>query len=197
VAEAERTIITPDDETPERAGTEAGTEAGAAAAEPPARSRGRRVAVLIGVAVLAYVLDLLSKLWVVHSLEGHEPITLVGHYLRLDALRNGGAAFGMGQSMTIVFTVIAVGVIAVIARLSRRLHSTPWAVALGLLLGGAFGNLTDRVFRTPGGFQGHVVDFIAPAHFAVFNLADSAITCGGVLIVLLTFRGIDPDGTRH
>lgn len=196
MAEAERTIITPDDETPERA--EAGAEAEAAAvAEPPARSSGRRVAVLIGVAVLAYVLDLVSKLWVVHSLEGHEPITVLGHYLRLDALRNGGAAFGMGQSMTIVFTVIAVGVIAVIARLSRRLHSTPWAVALGLLLGGAFGNLTDRVFRTPGDFQGHVVDFIAPAHFAVFNLADSAITCGGVLIVLLTFRGIDPDGTHH
>lgn len=193
MAEAERIIITPDDETPEQAEAPASE----AAAVPPAASRARRVAVLSGVAVLAYLLDLLSKLWVVHSLEGRQPITLLGHYLRLDALRNGGAAFGMGQSMTIVFTAIAVGVIVVIARLSRRLRSTPWAVALGLLLGGAFGNLTDRVFRAPGDFQGHVVDFIAPAHFAVFNLADSAITCGGVLIVLLTFRGIDPDGTHH
>jgi signal peptidase II len=134
---------------------------------------------------------------VVHSLEGRAPVHIFGHYLELDALRNAGAAFGMGQGMTIVFTAIAVGVIVVIVRLSRRLYSTPWAIALGLLLGGAFGNLTDRVLRSPGGFQGRVVDFIAPAHLAVFNLADSAITCGGVLIVLLSFRGIDPDGTRH
>lgn len=157
----------------------------------------RRVPVLIGVAALAYLLDLCSKLWVVHSLEHHDPIDVFGHYLRFDAIRNAGAAFGMGQGMTIVFTVIAVGVIVVIARLSRRLYSTPWAIALGLLLGGAFGNLTDRIFRAPGGFQGRVVDFIAPEHFAVFNLADSAICCGGVLIVLLSFRGIDPDGTQH
>jgi signal peptidase II len=190
VTEAERTIITPDDDAPERAESPAEPTASAAV-------RNRRILVLVGVAAFAYVLDLLSKIWVVKSLEGHDSIDLLGHYLRLDAIRNAGAAFGMGQGMTVVFTVIAAGVIAVIARLSRRLYSAPWAVALGLLLGGAFGNLTDRVFRSPGGFQGRVVDFIAPAHFAVFNLADSAITCGGVLIVLLSFRGIDPDGTRH
>lgn len=99
--------------------------------------------------------------------------------------------------MTIVFTVIAVTVVVVIARIARKLHSVPWAIALGLLLGGAFGNLTDRIFRAPGFLQGHVVDFIAPTHFAVFNLADSAIVCGGILIVLLSFRGLDPDGTVH
>jgi signal peptidase II len=157
----------------------------------------RRIAVLLGVAALAYVLDLLSKIWVVTSLEGHEPIDVIGHYLRLEAVRNAGAAFGFGQGMTIIFTVIAVTVIVVIARIARKLHSVPWAIALGLLLGGAFGNLTDRVFRAPGILQGHVVDFVAPAHFAVFNLADSAIVCGGVLIVLLSFRGLDPDGTVH
>ena len=162
-----------------------------------APSQRRRVPVLIGVAALAYLLDLCSKLWVVHSLEHHDPIDVFGHYLRLDAIRNAGAAFGIGQGMTIVFTVIAVGVVVVIARLSRKLYSTPWAIALGLLLGGAFGNLTDRIFRAPGGLQGRVVDFIAPEHFAVFNLADSAICCGGMLIVLLSFRGIDPDGTQH
>jgi signal peptidase II len=190
VTEAERTITTPD--SPQES-----PEAAADAQAAPAGSRGRRIAVLTGVAALAYALDLLSKIWVVHSLEHHDPVTVFGHYLRLDAIRNAGAAFGLGQGMTIVFTVIAVGVVAVIARLSRRLYSTPWAVALGLLLGGAFGNLTDRVFRAPGGLQGRVVDFIAPEHFAVFNLADSAICCGGALIVLLSFRGVDPDGTRH
>jgi signal peptidase II len=198
VTEADRTIATPD--TPEEepdAGAQ-GAASGPSGADPaPAHPRRRRVAVLIGVAALAYLLDLLSKLWVVHSLEHHLPIDVLGHYLRLDATRNAGAAFGMGQGMTIVFTLIAVGVIAVIVRLSRRLYSTPWAIALGLLLGGAFGNLTDRLFRAPGGFQGRVVDFIAPEHFAVFNLADSAICCGGALIVLLSFRGVNPDGSRQ
>jgi len=212
VTEPERTITTPD--SPEEAagtdgaaeatgggGDNAGPEPDAAGhrpeSGPDAALRKRRVLVLVGVAALAYLLDLLSKIWVVHNLEHHEPIDVFGHYLRLDAIRNAGAAFGLGQGMTIVFTVIAVGVIAVIVRLSRRLYSVPWAIALGLLLGGAFGNLTDRVFRSPGGFQGRVVDFIAPEHFAVFNLADSAICCGGALIVLLSFRGVDPDGTKH
>jgi signal peptidase II len=160
-------------------------------------ARTRRIAVLLGVAVLAYALDLFSKLWVVTSLEGHPPIELIGRFLRLEAVRNGGAAFGFGQGMTIVFTCIAAGVIVVIFRISRKLYSLPWAIALGLLLGGAFGNLTDRIFRSPGFLEGHVVDFIAPIHFAVFNLADSAIVCGGILIVLLSFRGLDPDGTVH
>jgi signal peptidase II len=186
VTEAERTITTPD--TPDEA---------PGAGEPPSLRKQRRVLVLIGVAALAYLLDLLSKIWVVRSLEHHDPVDVLGHYLRLDATRNAGAAFGLGQGMTIVFTVIAVGVIVVIARLSRRLYSVPWAIALGLLLGGAFGNLTDRVFRSPGDFRGQVVDFVAPVHFAVFNLADSAICCGGVLIVLLSFWGVDPDGERH
>jgi signal peptidase II len=207
VTEAERTITTPD--TPDEAaaadgatdtsdGATGATESGAQTPQDGTEAAPRRrVLVLVGVAALAYLLDLLSKIWVVNSLEHHEPINVLGHYLRLDAIRNAGAAFGLGQGMTVVFTVIAVGVIAVIARLSRRLYSVPWAIALGLLLGGAFGNLTDRVFRAPGGFQGRVVDFIAPEHFAVFNLADSAICCGGALIVLLSFRGVDPDGTKH
>lgn len=181
MANAEHTISTQDEVTePARQG-----------------SRSRRVAVLLGVATLAYVLDLLSKMWVVTSLEGHEPIDVIGSYLRLEAVRNAGAAFGFGQGMTIVFTLIALTVIGVIARISRKLYSMPWAIALGLLLGGAFGNLTDRVFRAPGVLEGHVVDFIAPTHFAVFNLADSAIVCGGILIVLLSFKGLDPDGTVH
>jgi signal peptidase II len=192
VTEAERTITTPD--TPDGAPDATADGAQDTAPVPP---RTRRVAVLVGVAALAYALDLLTKLWVVHSLEHREPIDVLGHYLRLNATRNAGAAFGFGQGMTIVFTVIAVGVIVVIVRLSRRLYSAPWAVALGLLLGGAFGNLTDRIFRSPGGFQGQVVDFVQPEHFAIFNLADSAICCGGVLIVLLSFRGVDPDGSKH
>ncbi|MCX4424844.1 signal peptidase II [Streptomyces mirabilis] len=196
MAEAERIIGTPD--TPGAGGAEpeqSGVEGTGAPAEEP-RGR-RRIAVLFTVAALAYALDLVSKLIVVAKLEHHAPIRIIGDWLRFEAIRNAGAAFGFGEAFTIIFTVIAAAVIVVIARLARKLYSLPWAIALGLLLGGALGNLTDRIFRSPGIFEGAVVDFIAPKHFAVFNLADSAIVCGGILIVLLSFRGLDPDGTVH
>ncbi|MEV1062207.1 signal peptidase II [Streptomyces sp. NPDC050263] len=196
MAEAERVIGTPD--TPE-AGSEPEESSGAGGQESSgARPKGkRRIAVLFTVAAFAYVLDLVSKMIVVAKLEHHAPIEIIGDWLRFEAIRNAGAAFGFGEAFTIIFTVIASAVIVVIARLARKLYSLPWAIALGLLLGGALGNLTDRIFRAPGVFEGAVVDFIAPKHFAVFNLADSAIVCGGILIVLLSFKGLDPDGTVH
>ncbi|MER5180832.1 signal peptidase II [Streptomyces sp. NPDC002896] len=220
MAEAERIIGTPD--TPEAAGAvpPEPSDGDAAAAAPssgdtaaPGRQGGaeegpvpsaaerpkgkRKMLVLIAVAAFAYVLDLVSKMIVVAKLEHHEPVQIIGDWLRFEAVRNAGAAFGIGEAFTVIFTVIAAAVIVVIARLARKLYSLPWAIALGLLLGGALGNLTDRLFRSPGVFEGAVVDFIAPKGFAVFNLADSAIVCGGILIVLLSFRGLDPDGTVH
>ncbi|MET9356413.1 signal peptidase II [Streptomyces sp. NPDC006617] len=201
MAEAERIIGTP--ETPDAAGEgqerpDADPEREHEQEQAPERPRGkRRVAVLFAVAVFAYLIDLGSKMLVVAKLEHHEPIEIIGDWLRFAAIRNAGAAFGIGEAFTVIFTVIAASVIVVIARLARKLHSLPWAIALGLLLGGALGNLTDRIFRAPGVFEGAVVDFIAPKHFAVFNLADSAIVCGGILIVILSFRGLDPDGTVH
>jgi signal peptidase II len=225
VAEAERIIGTPD--TPDAAGngrerpgegaaradsegtrapaggsgSDEAAAAGASGTDEPAaagRTRGkRRIAVLFAVATFAYALDLISKMIVVAKLEHHPPIEIIGDWLRFEAIRNAGAAFGFGEAFTVIFTMIAAAVIVVIARLARKLYSLPWAIALGLLLGGALGNLTDRIFRAPGVFEGAVVDFIAPKHFAVFNLADSAIVCGGILIVLLSFKGLDPDGTVH
>ncbi len=172
--------------------------AGATAASGArAALRRRRLGVLFSVALLAYLIDLGSKLLVVARLEGRSPIKVIGEVMTLQVIRNPGAAFGMGQTMTVVFTLIASAVIVVIWRISRRLYSLPWAIALGLLLGGALGNLTDRIFRSPGIFRGHVVDFISVQHFAVFNLADSAIVCGGILVVLLSFRGSNPDGSTH
>ncbi|WP_431992273.1 signal peptidase II [Streptomyces albogriseolus] len=211
MAEAERIIGTPDIPDADRDGQDrdgddrdlrdrdgrepAGADGTTEEAERP-RGR-RRIAVLFAVAAFAYLLDLVSKMIVVAKLEHHEPIEVVGDWLRFEAIRNAGAAFGFGEAFTVIFTVIAAAVIVVIFRLARKLYSLPWAIALGLLLGGALGNLTDRIFRSPGVFEGAVVDFIAPKHFAVFNLADSAIVCGGILIVLLSFRGLDPDGTVH
>ena len=139
--------------------------------------------------------DAISKVVVVAQLSGHPPIRLLGGLLTLRLIRNSGAAFSLGTSLTVVFTAIAVGVIIFILRTARRLRSLPWAITLGLLLGGATGNLTDRIFRAPGVMRGDVVDWIQLPHWPVFNLADSAIVCGGVLAVLLAVRGLRLDGT--
>ena len=146
----------------------------------------------------AFVLaaDVISKSIVVARMADHQPIRLLGGLLTITLTRNGGAAFSIGTSMTIVFTAIAVGVIVYILRTARNLRSIGWAITLGLLLGGATGNLLDRIFRAPGLFQGHVVDWIELPHWPVFNLADSSIVCAGVLVVLLALCGIRLDGTR-
>jgi signal peptidase II len=127
---------------------------------------------------------------------GREPIEILGDWLRITYALNPGAAFSLGGSFTVVLTVIAITVAVVIVRMSSRLGSTWWAVALGGLLGGALGNLTDRLFREPGPFRGYVVDWIAVPNWPVFNVADSAIFCSAVLMVVLSFRGIGLDGSR-
>jgi len=158
--------------------------------------RPRRIGLLLAVAVFVIAADVISKAIVVARMPGHAPIRLLGGLLTITLTRNGGAAFSIGTSMTIVFTAIALGVVVYILRTARNLRSIGWAISLGLLLGGATGNLIDRIFRAPGVFQGHVVDWIELPHWPVFNLADSAIVCAGVLIVLLALRGIRLDGTR-
>jgi len=155
-----------------------------------------RIRVLAGVALTVLALDIVSKLLVVAKLSGRPPVRLLGGFLHLLVSRNPGAAFSIGTSMTLVFSAIAVSVIVIILRTARRIRSLPWAVTLGLLLGGATGNLLDRIFRSPGLFRGYVVDWIQLPHWPVFNLADSSIVCGGVLAVLLSIRGIQLDGLR-
>jgi signal peptidase II len=141
--------------------------------------------------------DAVSKAIVVSHLRDDQPVHLIGNVLMLWLTRNPGAAFSVGTSETAVFTVIAFGVIVYIARTARRLYSLGWAIALGLLLGGAMGNLSDRIFRAPGLFRGDVVDWIAVTrYYPIFNLADSAIVCGGILTVILAMRGQHLDGTR-
>jgi signal peptidase II len=157
----------------------------------------RPLAILIGIAVFVLGADAITKAVVVAKLAGHPPVRVIGGLLTLQLLRNSGAAFSIGTSMTVVFTAIAVGVIIFILRTARRLRSVPWAITLGLLLGGATGNLSDRIFRAPGPMRGDVVDWIQLPHWPVFNLADSAIVCGGVLAVLLALRGLRLDGSRE
>ena len=157
----------------------------------------RRIGALLVAAVAVLALDIASKATVVATLTGHQPIRLLGGFLKLRVDRNPGAAFSFAPGLTIIFSLIAITVIVVILRSSRRIRSLPWAITLGLLLGGATGNLIDRIFRSPGFFRGWVVDWIQVPHWPVFNLADSAIVCGGILAVLLSARGIRLDGQRE
>lgn len=152
---------------------------------------------LVLVALVALLADIGTKLLVVARLEGKEPIELLGGAVTLAVSRNSGAAFSFAEGATVVFTLVAVGVAVFIVRTLPRLRSSAWAVTLGLLLGGAVGNLVDRLTRAPGIGRGAVVDFISVPHFATFNVADSAITVGAVLAVLLSLKGVEVDGTHR
>jgi signal peptidase II len=161
----------------------------------PAPQRKTRWVLLTAAVVLAA--DAISKAIVVATLADRAPVVVIDHVLTLTLTRNAGAAFSIGGGATVLFTVVAVAVAAVIIRTARRLVSRGWALSLGLLLGGALGNLTDRLFRAPGPLRGHVVDWIQLPHWPVFNLADSAIVIGGVLAVLISLWGIELDGSRR
>lgn len=167
------------------------------AAMPAARPRERvGIGVLLTVASVVVALDLLSKILVVAKLSDRGPVRLLGGAVHLVLTRNSGAAFGLGPGATVLFTLVALTVVVVIVRTAARLRSVRWAATLGLLLGGALGNLGDRMFRSPGPFRGHVVDWIQFPHWPVFNVADSAIVTGGLLAVLLSTLGVGLDGRR-
>jgi signal peptidase II len=168
--------------------------------DSPAPPRRPRTRLLLSLAVAVLLADLVTKLVVVATIEPGEDIRLLGGALYLTNLRNTGAAFSFAEGFTVVFSLVAAIVAVVIVRSARKLFSSPWAVTLGLVLGGAVGNLIDRVFRDPGFLRGGVVDFLSVFGpdgrvFPVFNVADSAIVCGGVLGVLLALRGIEFDGS--
>jgi signal peptidase II len=150
----------------------------------------RCVGVLAGTALAGLALDQATKALVVATVEGKPPIEVIGRVLTVDVSRNSGAAFSFAPAATIVFSCLAVGISVLIVVKAPRLRSAGWGVALGLLLAGAIGNLCDRLVRAPGFGRGAVVDFIDLQHFATFNVADSCLTCGAVLAVLLALRGI-------
>lgn len=152
------------------------------------------------VAVVGYLTDLITKILAVARLEDADPVVVIPHVLHLTFVRNAGAAFGMATGFTIVLTVVAVTVCVVVIRMARQLRDPVWAVGLGMLLAGALGNLTDRIFREPSVLQGHVVDFLQfpdwPPNWPVFNVADIMINVAAVIIVVQTVRGVGLDGTK-
>ena len=184
-----------------RSGPPAGSAGSPGEAAPGTPAR-RRTGVLVGTAVLVLGLDLVSKLLVVAKLMHRPPVKLPGDFIWLVHARNPGAAFSFAEGATVVFTAVAAVVIVVIVRTASKLRSTAWAISLGLVLGGAAGNLVDRLFRSPAPLRGWVVDWISLRSpdgrmlFPIFNLADSGIVCGGILAVLLALLGVEMDGSR-
>jgi signal peptidase II len=163
--------------------------------DAPQVRRTRLLVVMLAIAAVVLAGDQVSKALVVSRLTSHPPVRLLDGLITLQLTFNAGAAFSFGTSYTAVIALVAVGTVFVIIRTARRLQSAGWAVALGLLLGGTLGNLTDRLFRAPGPLRGRVVDWINLPHFPwTFNIADSAITCAAVLIAVLAVRNIHLDG---
>ena len=162
----------------------------------PLTSRRPLFVALVTAAVLVYGADQLTKAWASANLESGQRRQLVGSLLQLNLTHNSGAAFSIATGATWVLTLIASSVVVFILFTARRLGSRGWAMALGLLLGGSLGNLTDRMLRSPGPGRGHVVDFLQLPNFPIFNIGDSAIVSAAILIGLLAVRGINVDGTR-
>jgi len=173
--------------------SQAASSAGGSAPHP------RRIGLFVVVAAVALGLDLVSKVLVAANLGDDRAVRVLGGAIYLRETRNSGAAFSVGTGATVVLTLVALAVVALILRTAGRMRSIGWAVSLGLILGGALGNLVDRILREPGIGRGHVVDWISlfanDGHvWPIFNLADSAIVCGAVLSGVLALRGVDIDG---
>lgn len=155
--------------------------------------------VFASVAAGGLLLDQLTKILAVRSLDPADPAVLLGGLLTLRLIRNPGAAFSLGENFTIVFALLAVTVVSyVLIKLAPKVDHPGWAVALGLLVAGVSGNLMDRIFREPGFLHGHVVDFFQLPHFAIFNVADICITSAAVLImVLAVVKNVGLDGEHY
>jgi signal peptidase II len=141
-----------------------------------------------GVAAAAYALDRATKIWAEHALALRPPVVLIPGVLQLAYTTNSGGAFGIGTGTPLAFVTASVVVIAAIVVASTRRLRPVVAVGLGLVLGGALGNVTDRLLRGPNA-SGRVVDFIDLHVWPVFNVADSAIVLGALVMVAAGLRG--------
>ena len=147
---------------------------------------------LYGVAWFVWVLDLATKLWAVSTLSDRSNIKVIGEFLQLTLVRNPGAAFSVAEGATVFLTLVGFLVMAVIFYYSTRITSKGWSVVLGLAMGGILGNLVDRIFREPGVFRGHVIDWLQIPNWPVFNIADSAIVAAAAISMILSLRNIPP-----
>nr|WP_249383567.1 signal peptidase II [Mycobacterium sp. DBP42] len=171
------------------------TDATGDAKTSPANSAAprRRLRLLLTVAAVVLLVDVVTKVLAVRLLTPGQPVSIIGDTVTWTLVRNSGAAFSMATGYTWVLTLIATGVVIGIVWMGRRLVSPWWAIGLGMILGGATGNLIDRFFRAPGPLRGHVVDFFSVGWWPVFNVADPAVVGGAILLVALSLFGFDFD----
>jgi signal peptidase II len=154
-----------------------------------ARRRGGLL--VLGVAAVIIFVDRITKVWAERSLASG-PRDILGGLLTLRLTSNSGGAFSVGDGAPLLFAIAAIAVCAAIIATAFRERSGAHAVALGLILGGALGNLLDRAIRGPW-LRGRVIDFIDPHVWPIFNIADAAIVCGAILLVIVGFRqGSEP-----
>ena len=177
--------------TPAAEAGDAGDVAEPAAAAP--QNPPRRLRLLLSVAAVVLTLDIVTKVLAVKLLPPGQPVSIIGDTVTWTLVRNSGAAFSMATGYTWALTLIATGVVVGIFWMGRRLVSPWWAVGLGMILGGAMGNLVDRFFRAPGPLRGHVVDFLSVGWWPVFNVADPSVVGGAILLVVLSMFGYDFD----
>ena len=140
-----------------------------------------------GIGLVGVIADQVTKTLALSHLDPSRPIQLLGGLLTLQLIRNPGAAFSMGENFTVVLSLVAVvAAVGVVGWLLPKVRHLGWAVATGCLMAGILGNLIDRLFREPGPFRGHVIDFLQLPHFAIFNVADMFITAAAVLVIWLS-----------
>jgi signal peptidase II len=161
-----------------------------------APSRGRALALMLGVFAVLYAVDQVTKWLAVDRLSDRTEHPLLGDLLVLHLTRTPGAAFSTGTEHTELFTCVAAAAVVFVLWLSLRVRNHVWAIAFGLLLAGVSGNLTDRLARSPAVLRGHVVDFLELPHWPIFNVADICIDVAAVLILVQALRGVRLDGTR-
>ena len=176
--------------TDESTGSTESATAGDETDPPPQR---RRLRLLLSVAAVVLLVDVVTKVLAVKLLTPQQPVSIIGDEVTWTLVRNSGAASSMGTSYTWVLTLVASAVVVGIIWMGRRLVSPWWALGLGMILGGALGNLVDRFFRSPGPLRGHVVDFLSIGWWPVFNVADPAVVGGAILLVALSLFGFDFD----
>ena len=164
------------------------------------KSRTHLQALMLRVALSIIIIDQITKVIAVATLENRDNLILVpalfgeriGPILQLTFIRNHGAAFGFGTNAIFIFTILAFVISIIIWKTGKKIENRVWAICFGALLGGAIGNLIDRIFRSPGVFRGAVVDFVQIPYWAIFNVADMAVSISATIIAIMTLMGKDP-----
>jgi signal peptidase II len=143
------------------------------------------------IAFTIWLFDFATKTWALSNFSS-DPQPVIGTLLQFTLLKNSGAAFSFASGFTVIFSLLAIAVVATIIRFAGRITSRGWLTCAGLLLGGVLGNLTDRAFREPGFFLGHVIDWIQIPNWPIFNIADIAISSAAFLAFIQTMRNVPP-----